>query len=106
MSEFGDVFKGQGHMKGKLHLEVDESVTPVIMPPRRVPFALKEKLKDELNRLEDLNMIRKVEEPTQWVSSLVVVQKPNGKLWVCIDPAHLNKALKRSHYPLPVIDDI
>ena len=106
MSEFGDVFKGQGHMKGKLHLEVDESVTPVIMPLQREPFALKEKLKDELNRLEDLNMIRKVEEPTQWVSSLVVVQEPNGKLRVCIDPAHLNKALKRSHYPLPVIDDI
>ena len=25
---------------------------------------------------------------------------------MCIDPQHLNKALKRSHYPLPVIEDI
>ena len=40
------------------------------------------------------------------MSSLVVTEKPNGKLRVCIDPQHLNKALKRSHYPLPVIDDI
>ena len=38
--------------------------------------------------------------------SLVVVEKPNGKLRICIDPVHLNKALKRSHYPLPVIEDV
>ena len=104
--EFGDVFKGQGCMEGKLHLEIDKTVTPVINPPHRVPFALKEKLKSELDRLEGLEMIRKVKEPTDWVSSLVVVEKPNGKLRICIDPVHLNKALKRSHYPLPVIEDV
>ena len=38
--------------------------------------------------------------------SLVVTEKPNAKLRVCIDPQHLNRALKRSHYPLPVIEDI
>ena len=38
--------------------------------------------------------------------SLVVAEKPNAKLCVCIDPQHLNRALKRSHYPLPVIEDI
>ena len=51
-------------------------------------------------------MIRKVKEPTIWVSSLVVVEKPNEKLRICIDPLHLNKALKWSHYPLPVIEDV
>lgn len=56
------------------------TVTPVINPPRRVPFVLKEKLKSELDRLEGLEMIRKVKEPTDWVLSLVVVEKPNGKL--------------------------
>ena len=40
------------------------------------------------------------------MSSLVVTEKPNGKLRVCIDPQHLNRALKRSHYQLPVIEDI
>ena len=39
-------------MEGKLHLEIDGTVTPVINPPCRVPFALKDKLKSELNRLE------------------------------------------------------
>ena len=40
------------------------------------------------------------------MSGLVVTEKPNGKLRVCIDPQHLHKALKRSHYPLPVMEDI
>ena len=106
IEEFEDVFKGQGCMERKLHLEIVGTVTPVINPPRRVPFALKDKLKSELDPLDGLQMIRKVKEPTEWVSSLVVVEKPDGKLRICIDPVHLNKALKRSHYPLPVIEDV
>ena len=51
-------------------------------------------------------MIQKVKEPTDWVSGLVVVEKPNGKLRICIDPVHLNRALKRSHYSLPVIEAV
>ena len=74
IEEFGDLFKGQGCMQGKLHLEIDGTVTPVINPLRRVPFALKDTLKSELDRLEGLQMIRKVKEPTEWVSSLVVVE--------------------------------
>ena len=27
--------------RGKLHFEVDDSVSPVVMPPRKVPVALK-----------------------------------------------------------------
>ena len=45
-------------------------------------------------------------EPTKWVSSLVIAKKSNGKMWLSIDPQPLNKALKRSHYPLHVLDDI
>ena len=109
---FGPVFQGLGHMPGKLHLDIDESQTPVVMPPRRVPITLKAKLKTvvsvslELERLEDLRVIQKVTGPTDWVSNLVIAEKPNGKLRVCIDPQHLNKAFKRSHYPLPLIDDV
>lgn len=40
------------------------------------------------------------------MSSPAVVEKTDGRVRVCIDPLHLNKALKRSHYPLPVIDEI
>ena len=106
LTDFADIFKGLGRMEGKLHLEVDDSVSPVVMPPRRVPVALKGKFKEELDRLIDVGVLTEVEGPTKWVSSAVVTAKSNGKVRVCIDPRPLNEALHRSHYPLPVIDDI
>ena len=106
VATYPDVFQGLGCMEGVLRLEVDESASPPIMPPRRVPLTLRKQLKEELACLERANVITREEEPTDWVSSLVVTEKPNGKLRVCIDPQRLNKALKRSHYPLPVIEDI
>ena len=45
-------------------------------------------------------------EPTNWMSSLVVVKKPNGSIRICIDPTHLNKAIKRHHYPLACVEEI
>ena len=32
--------------------------------------------------------------------------KPNGKVRLYLDPKQLNKALKRSHYPLPVMEEV
>ena len=97
---YSDVFKALGCMEGNLHLEVDEKE---MMPPRRVPLSLKDRRKQELTRLEKEHVIIKEEVTKDWLSSLVT-EKPNGKLRVCIDPQHLNRALKRSHYPLPVIE--
>jgi hypothetical protein len=37
---------------------------------------------------------------------MVVATKKSGKPRICIDPRPLNKALKREHYPLPVMEDI
>ena len=103
---YADVLSGEGKMEGTLHLEVDETVSPVILPPRRVPVAMKQPLKDELTRLQEMGVIAEVDTPTDWVSSMVIVKKKSGKIRLCIDPKPLNKALKRSHYMLPVIEDI
>ena len=45
-------------------------------------------------------------EPADWVSSLVCVDKLDGSICVCLDPKDLNVAIKREHYPLPVVDGI
>ena len=47
-----------------------------------------------------------MDQPTNWVSSMVVVKKPNGKIRVCLDPRELNKAIKRQHYKLPTREEI
>ena len=45
-----------------------------------------------------------VDEPTDWVNSLVVRSSPNGNLRICLDPKDTNKAIKREHYPVPTVD--
>ena len=104
--EFDDVFQGEGLLQEKLHLEVDKIVNPVVLTVRKVPFALKELRKRELDRLVAKGILVPVEVPTDWVSSMVVASKRNGKIRLCIDPKPLNKTLKRNRYPLPTIDDL
>lgn len=74
-------------------------------PPRKIPFSLHKSLKSELERMIKLNVISKVETPTEWVSSIVLVSKPNGQIRLCLDPRNLNKAILRPHFPFPNIDD-
>ena len=105
-TEYEDLFKGEGKLAGLLHLEVDKTARPVQLATRRVPVALKDQLKHEIDRLTDLQIIIKVDSPTAWISASVVTTKKNGKIRLCIDPKPLNSALKRNVYPLPTIDDV
>ena len=106
INEYSDCFGEIGSLSKVHHLTIDGNFSPVIQAPRKVPFALREKLKDELDRMMRLGIIDKVDGPTDWVSNLVIVEKPNGKLCVCLDPRDLNQAIKRQHYQLPTAKDI
>ena len=67
---------------------------------------MKMRLKEELIRMEDSGVIERVDEPTDWVNSIVVGGKPDGKIRVCIDPKDLNKAIRREQFELPTREDI
>ena len=105
--QFPTLFDNQlGTIRDNVNLTVDPAIQPIKNAPRRVPQAMMQPLKDELDRLEKLQVIEKVTEPTEWLSSLVTVRKPNGKLRLCIDPQPLNTALKRAPFMTPIIDDV
>ena len=107
IAKYKDVFNNDvGHFPGEAHLEVDATVKPVINPARKIPFALRPRLKDELDQLTEKGVIAPVNEPTEWVSALALVTKKSGELRICIDPRPLNKALRREHYKLPTLDDV
>ena len=99
---FGEIRK----LSGVHHITIDPAVPPVIHPPRKLAIALREKLDQELQRMVKMGIITPVHEPTDWVNSLVVVEKPNGKLRICLDPKDLNKAIKRHHVHLPTTEEI
>lgn len=107
IEEYTDAFEGDlGTLEGLRKLNVDPSGPPSIAPSRRVPFAIKPKLKVELERLTYIGVLMPVDERTDWVSNLVIATKESGDLRLCLDPQQLNKALKRERYPLPVMDDV
>ncbi|XP_055584928.1 uncharacterized protein K02A2.6-like [Uranotaenia lowii] len=90
--------------EAEIHL-CDDS-RPVFFRARDVPFALKEKVSDELDRLVRENVIK----PTlrsDWASPLVVVPKSDGSVRLCVDcKVTINKVISNEHYPLPNISDI
>ena len=92
---YESLFDDIGCFQGKYKIKIDPSVTPVIHPPRRVPFALKPQLKAEVQRMPDMGVISKVETPTSWVNSMVCVEKRNGDIRVCIDPRDLDRVIVR-----------
>ena len=105
VSEFQDVFTGLGCITTDCHLYTDPSVEPVIDPPRRIPYAIRDQVKAELERMENLGVIVRETKPTPWVNSMTIVQKPN-KIRVCLDPTKLNKAIQRSHHPTKTVEEV
>ena len=104
--EFPDRFQGIGRFKGKYHITLKPDARPIIHPPRKCPIAMRPHVKAELDRLEHLGAIRKVDEPTDWVSSLAYAWKPNGRVRACLDAKELNDCIKRDHHRTPTVEEI
>jgi len=105
-SRFPDRFDKIGSFKGaaKIHLKPDAQ--PSIDPPRKCSVHIKPKLKQELDHMESLGIIRKVETPTDWCSSITTVVKKDGSIRVCLDPRRLNDALKRCSHKIPTLEEL
>ena len=73
---YKDVFQGPGKLKNyQLKLHIDESVTSVQQPLRRLPYHTRKKLSKEITRLLENDYIERVERPTSWINPIVVVPK-------------------------------
>ena len=61
--------------------------------------------KAELERLQQEDVIIEVNHYTEWVNSIVPVQKPDGRIRLGIDMRNLNMAIKRNPYYMRTLDD-
>ena len=86
------------------HIVVEQDT--VKEPPRRVPFGLQDRLKLKLDLTEKHKVRQKVNKPTDWVHNLVIVEKKDGSLRLCLDPRELNKAIKRENVQIPTMEDV
>ena len=92
----------------QVHLHIDKNVKPVVQPTRRIPFALRQKVEHELERLQQHDIIDPAQGPTLWVSPIVAFPKPNNpeKLRLCVDMRQANTAILRERHPQPTIEDL
>ncbi|XP_060092259.1 uncharacterized protein K02A2.6-like, partial [Heteronotia binoei] len=106
--EFPEVFDGSlGSYKGPpITLPIDPMVRPIRLKARRVPFALKQKIEAELDRLTAQGVLEPVTY-AEWETPIVTPVKPNGEVRICADyKCTINKALQDNPYPVPVVSHV
>ena len=104
---FPKVFDGLGTMPGIFSIELNNNTEPVrLFAPRPIAAGLREKAKEEIDKMLASNVIEPIEKPTDWCSGLTIAPKQGGKNRMCVDLTNLNKCVKREVYPLPRISDM
>ena len=81
-------------------------VPSVISPGHKIPCAKVDKLKVCLEEMHIAGVIAGVGRPTEWASNLVIAEKRNGDLCLCLDPKPLNLAIKQEHFEIPTPEEV
>ena len=93
-------------MSGKYTIHLDPTVMPVQHARHKLPIHYKAEIEKPLKEMEQLEIIRPVTAPTEWVSSITHPTKPDGSLRICLDPRDLNKAIIHEHYKATMLEEI
>ena len=99
--------EGLGTVLGyEAKLVMKENAVPRFYKARPVPYAIKEKIEKELNKLVQEGILQPIE-LSEWAAPIVPVVKPDQCIRICGDfRLTVNQALETERYPLPKIEDI
>ena len=103
------VFTVFGKLKGhKVALNINETIDPVSLKQRKLPFHIRHKVSEALKKLLDDDIIEKIpdNQPTPWVSPIVAIQQENNSIRLCVDMRKPNLAIKRTNFPIPTTAEI
>ena len=122
LEEYSDIMSGGiGKYKGDpVKIQMEEGVTPVIQPPRRVPLHYVQPLKDHLEELKQEDVIEgplQEEEEGSWISNLVITDKrwdgeeekavgERVQVRANLDCRPLNKHVYQTHEPIPTPEEL
>ena len=89
-----------------IQLELKEpNVKPYHAKPYPVPHSQEKRLKDEIKRLCEYGVLRKINQ-SEWACPMFTISKPDGSLRSLADLREVNKVIKRKPFPLPKITDM
>jgi len=107
-AEFPSVFAdGLGTVKGfEAEIHLRDGAVPKCCPVRSIPYAIREAVDNELDRLESEGIITPVKS-AEWASPLVVVSKKNGDIRLCADfKVSINPHIDAKQHPIPNPNDL
>ena len=108
LKKFAHLFDGTlGNWKtNPVELELkDKNEKPYHAKPYPVPHSQEQQLKDEVQRLVDFGVLRKVNR-SEWACPMFTISKPDKSLRSLADLRELNKRIKRKPFPIPKINDL
>ncbi|XP_018395972.1 PREDICTED: uncharacterized protein K02A2.6-like, partial [Cyphomyrmex costatus] len=92
--------------KIKAQLNLKPNSQPVFLRSRQVPFQIKNKVENELNRMVKAGILKPVEAST-WATPIVPVLKKDGGVRICGDfSVTVNSCLIVDEHPLPTHEEL
>lgn len=108
MDRHAPLFAGDlGKLKGcAAHIDIENNAKPKFCKARPVPFALKERVEAELNRLHATGVIEPITF-SRWAAPIVPIVKSTGDIRICGDyKSTVNQVATPDKYPLPRVDEL
>eukprot|EP00731_Ephydatia_muelleri_P007839 Em0004g177a len=108
IGDYHDVFSLNEGERGEtdlVEMNIDTGeAAPTRQAVRRLPFAVRQEVAQQLKEMQDSNVIQPSNSP--WASPIVLARKKDGTLRMCVDYRKLNSVTKPDKFPLPRIDDL
>ncbi|KAJ8928682.1 hypothetical protein NQ314_018692 [Rhamnusium bicolor] len=100
------VFSSIGKVNKTYKITLLDDAIQHVSVARKIPLALKNRVKQKLDEMVAENIIIPVKEPTDWGHPIVIAPKSNGDIRVCMDPRQLNVYIKREIFQILTIDSL
>ncbi|OON17274.1 retroviral aspartyl protease, partial [Opisthorchis viverrini] len=91
---------------GKVNIYVPPGTQPRFLKARSLPYLMRPKVEEELDRLQREGIIQSTEF-SEWATPIVAILKPDSAVRICGDyKTTVNASTPPEHYPLPKIEDV
>ena len=107
LQRYEDLFDGTlGHWQGPDYgIELKPGVEPYHARPYPVPKAYEQTLRNEVERMCEIGILKKVNR-SEWAAPTFIIPKKDQTVRFISDFRELNKRIKRKPFPIPKIQDL
>jgi hypothetical protein len=90
---------------GEMKISLRDEARPIRQRPYILNPIYKQNVKAEIDRMLEAGIITHVDE-SEWVSPMVVQEKKQGGIMICVDLRKLNDVCLHDPFPTPFTDEV